>query len=225
MTRTIRILTAVSHSIFRGGLRKLLESQSECSLVGEATSTDSALRLVRQLDPDILLLDLRLAREDDGSRALDQLCDLSRSPDSPKVILLTASADRPYLTRAMLLGASGVVPKMATSQMLFKGIRAVMDGDMWISRDSLIEILDTLRTDTNGATDARRLLDLTPRERAIIRAVVDGQMNKDIAASFNISEHTVKHHLTRIFTKLNVSNRVELAMFAVRHSVVDEIER
>src|SRR5262249_33835754 len=132
------------------------------------------------------------------------------------VLLLTAHIEKSEIVEALLLGAQGVVPKQSASEVLFKSIRAVMNDEFWISRDMVSELVATLRGPVGAGP---RCLGLTRRELEVIEAVVGGRVNKDIAQTFNISEYTVKHHLTRIFDKLGVTNRVELAMFAVNHDL------
>jgi DNA-binding NarL/FixJ family response regulator len=122
--------------------------------------------------------------------------------------------------QALLLGARGVIPKQSTSGLLFKSIRAVMDGELWVSRSMISTLIETLRSYSEVENSESKSLGLTRRELDIIAAVVKGHVNKDIAQAFHISEHTVKHHLTRVFGKLGVSNRVKLAIYAVQHGLL-----
>jgi len=212
----IGILIADDHSIFRDGLRRLLEAEPGFSVVGEATNGEETLGLAKSLEPDVLLLDVSMPR-------LTGLEVLRRLPkDSPThTLLLTAHIEKAEIVEALLLGAQGVVPKQSASEMLFKSIRAVMAGEFWVSRDMVSELVETLRGPFGNGPKS---LGLTRRELEVIEAVVGGRVNKDIAQTFSISEYTVKHHLTRIFDKLGVSNRVELAMFAVNHDLLSQLE-
>src|SRR5262249_29620076 len=137
---------------------------------------------------------------------------LSGVAPSVRAILLIDSLVKQVVLNALMLGARGVVAKVSTSIILFKSIRAVMAGEIWVSRSTVADLIEMLRTRQTGKESSR--FDLTRRELEVIAAVVEGHFNKEIAQDFQISEDTVKHHLTRIFDKLGVSNRVELAMFA-----------
>jgi two-component system nitrate/nitrite response regulator NarL len=223
-SKSIRILIADDHAIFRDGLRKLLESEPEFEVVGDATNGEETLQLVAQLLPDILLLDISMPGMS-GLQVIENLRKNKSISSSVRTILLTASVDKSEMVQALIYGVHGIVAKHVASQMLFKAIRGVMAGDLWVTREIVSELIQALRLRQGPVQGTARIYDLTPRERAIIRAVVDGQVNKDIAATFNISEYTVKHHLTRIFDKLGVSNRVELAMFAVNHDLANEPQK
>jgi two-component system, NarL family, nitrate/nitrite response regulator NarL len=220
LQQEIRILIADDHSIFRDGVRKLLEAEGGFSVVGEATNGIEALDLVNELKPDVLLLDISMPR----LTGLEVLRRLTKQTAPLRTILLTASVEKSEIIEALLLGAHGVVPKQSASRMLFKSIRTVMAGEFWVSRDMVSDLVETLRGPSNSGLAGAKTMGLTRRELEVIAAVVEGQVNKDIAQTFHISEYTVKHHLTRIFDKLGVSNRVELAMFAVNHELVKMAE-
>jgi two-component system, NarL family, nitrate/nitrite response regulator NarL len=215
LQQEIRILIADDHSIFRDGVRKLLEAEGGFTIVGEATNGTEALDLVHELRPDVLLLDISMPQ----LTGLEVLRRLPKQTAPLRTILLTASVEKSEIIEALLLGAHGIVPKQSASRMLFKSIRTVMAGEFWVSRDLVSDLVETLRGPSNSGVGAKTM-GLTRRELEVIAAVVEGQVNKDIAQTFHISEYTVKHHLTRIFDKLGVSNRVELAMFAVNHELV-----
>ena len=212
MTPT-RILIVDDHAIFRQGLRKLFDERDEFVVIGEAATGAEAFTAVKQLNPDVLLLDLQLG----DMTGLDVLRRLG--PDlKPKVILLGADIQRADELTAILLGASGVVGKYSASDTLFTSIRAVMDGEMWVTRDVIAEMIGLLRTREN-APDALGHFGLTARELEVVQAVVQGMGNREISESLGISQFTVKHYMTRIFDKLLVSNRVELALFATRQGL------
>lgn len=202
--------------MFREAVSKLLETEEEFKVIGEATTADEALELVIALRPDVLLVDHAMPPE--GSIGL--LRNLATKSIGTQTILLATSIEHSEIMQALLLGARGVIPKQSTSGLLFKSIRAVMDGELWVSRSTISTLIETLRSYSEVENSESKNLGLTRRELDIIAAVVKGHVNKDIAQSFHISEHTVKHHLTRVFGKLGVSNRVKLAIYAVQHGLL-----
>lgn len=212
----IRVVIADDHSIFREGLCRVLEAEREFTVVGEAGTEQETLELVRYVRADILLLGFSMQ----GQATSEILRQLSNISPSLRTILLTDLMEKPVMLQALLLGARGVVPKVSASAMLFKGIRAVMAGEVWVSRNTVPDLIEMLRARSQARRATSRSFDLTRRELEVIGAVVQGHFNKEIAQDFHISEDTVKHHLTRIFDKLGVSNRVELAMFASHHNLV-----
>jgi two-component system nitrate/nitrite response regulator NarL len=214
----IRILIADDHPIFRDGLRRLLEAERGFQVVGEAADGEEAVKLARQLKPDIVLLDLAMPRV----TGLEALRELAASPKPVRTVLLTAAIEREQIVEALQLGARGVVLKESATQLLFKALRAVMAGQYWVGRDAVSDLVRLLRelTPAPGEEGRRSKFGLTPRELEIVGAIVAGYTNKDIAEKFSLSEQTVKHHLSSIFDKLGVSNRLELGLFAVNHRLL-----
>ena len=212
-----RILIADDHPIFRDGLKRLLESEREFKVVGEACDGVDAVKLVRELNPEILLLDLAMPRR----AGLEALREMGSEPLSARVILLTAAAEKDQIVEALQLGARGVVLKDYATQILLKSIRAVMNGEYWVGRESVSNLVQYLRSlvDSSSHDARKKKYGLTPRELEVISAVVAGYANKEIAQHFKISEDTVKHHLSNIFDKVGVSTRLELALFAVNQAL------
>jgi DNA-binding NarL/FixJ family response regulator len=213
----VRILIADDHPIFRDGLKRLLESERDFKVIGEACDGVEAVKMVRQLKPEILLLDLAMPR----LPGLEALREMSTDATSVRVILLTAAAEKDQIVEALQLGARGVVLKDSATQILLKSIRAVMNGEYWVGRESVSNLVQYLRGLVGSSTNTarQRRYGLTPRELEIVSAVVAGYANKEIAEHFKISEDTVKHHLSNIFDKVGVSTRLELALFAVNQAL------
>jgi DNA-binding NarL/FixJ family response regulator len=176
-----------------------------------------AVQLVHALKPDVLLIDLSMP----VMTGLDALRALTDSGSSCRVMLLTAAIDRNQTLEALQLGARGVVPKESATATLFKGIRVVMKDEYWVGRESVSDVIRYLREATRKDTSSRAKFGLTARELQVVAAVVDGSSNKDIAKLYSLSEDTVKHHLSSIFDKAGVSSRLELALFAINHALVD----
>jgi len=215
----IRVLIANGHTLFREGLRQLLEAGG-FEVVGETADADSLVALAERTQADIILLGTSMPRQN----GIEILRELSAADVSARTLLLTSSPeDRNLVVHALKLGAYGVVPQESTTQRLFESIRCVMAGQYWIGRESVSDLVRALRNDSppDGKSREKRF-GLTPRELEIVTLVVAGYSNPDIAQRFSISGQTVKHHVSNIFDKLGVSNRLELALFAVNHELADE---
>ena len=216
----VRIVIADDHPIFRDGLRRLLEAESGLRVIGEASNGAEAVKLSRQLKPDILLLDLAMPGHP-GFEALRELGSNSNSSNALRTVLLTAAIEKNEIVEALQLGARGVVLKDSATQLLLKAIRSVMAGQYWVAREEVSNLLPYLQPliKSSQQSDRQRKFGVTRREIEIISGVVAGFTNKDIAEHFKISEDTVKHHLSNIFDKLGVSTRLELALFAVNQGL------
>jgi DNA-binding NarL/FixJ family response regulator len=216
--KLVRIIIAGEHPIFRHGLRRLLEGQSELRIVREIGDGAAAVALVRELEPDILLLGLSHSKRSTA----ETMRELADPPTSTRTIVLTDRVDSPEVMSALQLGARAVVPKDSAPEMLFKSIQSVMAGHYWIGHEQVSGTLTSLRK-LEAARRRSKAFGLTRREIEIVRAVVAGHTNKEIATRSSISENTVKSHLTHIFNKLGASNRVELALFAAHHRLLDGV--
>lgn len=217
-SRKTRILIADDHTIFRDGLRRLLESEPEFQVVGEAADGAEALQLVQQLKPDILLLDLAMPR----MPGIETLRELASQGANVRVILLTAAIEKRQIVEALQTGARGVIMKDAATQLLLKGIRTVMGGQFWVGREAVADMVSYLRDKAaQQPPSPAKQYGLTKRELEILSTIVSGLSNKEIAQKFSLSEDTVKHHLTNIFDKVGVSSRLELALFAINHHLVE----
>jgi two-component system nitrate/nitrite response regulator NarL len=216
----IDIVIADDHPIFREGLRKLLEVEPGMRVVGEAANGAEAVRVVRQLKPKILLLDLSMPE----APGLVALRELGESGIQTATIILSAAIEREQVVEALQLGARGIVLKHSALQVLLKSIRTVCNGEYWVGHESVSDLIGALRglKPSFSAPRASQDFGLTARERQVIALILDGYTNKDLARKLEISENTAKHHLTNIFNKLGVSNRLELVLFAVDHRLVTE---
>lgn len=215
----IRIVIADDHAIFRDGLRRLLSLQPDFEVVGEAQDGDQVLRVVDESAPDILLLDLRMP----GMNGMAVLERLRFAPRKPKIIVLTASDDKAEFVEAMKLGCSGIVLKHTPTELLYKSIRKVHAGEIWLDSKTTAAVMREFAGSADGAEQApgkrRSPGPLSQRERQIVTLVTRGYKNKEIAEKLFISEQTVKNHLHNIFDKLGVSDRLELALYAIHHGL------
>ena len=214
----IRVLIADDHPIFLAGLRKLLETEPDFTVIGEASDGREAVALVRSRHPDVVLLDVAMPR----LNGLDVLRELTSEIGRLRIILLTASIDPADIMVALRLGAAGVLMKTAATELLFKCLRAVMSGDYWIGRDTVASLVDALaKLQAPVPESQRRPFGLTARELEVLALLATGASNKYIALQLHLSEETVKHHVTKIFEKTGQSSRVELALFAAHCGLLD----
>lgn len=210
--RQVRIAIADDHQIFRDGLKRLLESEPGFKVVAEAADGVDAIRVTQEAKPDVLLLDVAMPRMG-GIEAMG-----TPEVGSTRVIFLTAAIDPNELLRAVQFGARGVVLKESATRDLIDGIHRVMDGKLLIGAEIADDLAQAVRQ-TGSQRD--RPYGLTPREIEIIDAIAAGDSNREIGVRLNISLQTVKHHLTSIFDKTGTSSRLELALFAIRHGIVE----
>jgi DNA-binding NarL/FixJ family response regulator len=215
--KSICILIADDHPIFRTGLRNLLEAQHHFHVIGEAADGVEAVRLARLLKPDVVVLDLAMSRYS----GLAALRDLTSLPARPQVVVFAAASENPQIVEAFELGAQAVVLKEWPPDMLIQSIYTVTVGRNWMGYEAvagLLQALRDLRCSDRGLKRATNF-GLTPRELEVVEMIAAGHTNRAIAEEFFISHQTVKHHLTSIFSKLHISSRLELALFAINHSL------
>jgi two-component system nitrate/nitrite response regulator NarL len=213
----IKVLIADDHPVVRIGLRNMLQSDNQIKVIAEAKDGVEALHMVRTLRPDILLLDLAMPR----MPGMEALRELTANGGSTRTIVLTGQVDKRQVLEALQLGARGVVLKDAAIAHLSACIRAVMQGQYWLEGrpvQNLVQLLRDLTAQT--APPPRKTFGLTARELEVVTLITEGSTNKHIAETFGISEETVKRHLTNIFNKLGVGNRLELALFALNHNLL-----
>jgi two-component system nitrate/nitrite response regulator NarL len=213
----IRVLIADDYVLLRDGLRRLIEEEHGFSVAGEAVDGLEAVRLARELLPDVLLLDVGMPR----ASGMEVLRQLSADDVFPRTLLLTGDLEASQLAEAIELGARGWIPKDTAAVHLFKAIRAVVAGEYWLGRGVVSRLLDHAKREAAGAgaSPASPLDRLTEREREIVEAMALGESNRLVAERLQMAEQTVKHHLTRIFEKLGVSSRAELVAALGRGSL------
>ena len=209
----IRVAIADDHPIFRDGLRKLLEHEDDIVVVGEVSSGAECPGLLAKIKPDILLLDLRMPDKD----GLTLLEEMNFDTMTSRVIVLTATEDDRDVVRAMRLGARGVVLKQSASDLLIKSIRKVAGGEIWLDKRMTSEVMKAFAKSTETGRREKPLL--SDREKEIVQLVAQGYRNREIGEKLFISEQTVKNHLHNIFDKLGVSDRLELALYAIHNNL------
>ena len=209
------------HQSFLWGMVKLIESDSpNMQVIGTASDIADALAILEREQPDVILLDIDLH----GVNSLDSMPVLRKATDA-LVLILTGVRDAETQDRAVLSGARGVVQKEAPAEMILKAIKKVYEGEIWLDRATTGRIFSKLLDHSNHEAfpDATKIASLTSREREIIDVIIKQghSTNKQIALHLNMSEHTLRNHLSSIYSKLEVENRLELAMYAVKHRIGD----
>jgi len=213
----IRVLLVNSHQIVLWGLEKLINAESpQMKVIGKATNRLDAVRLSRENHPDIILLDLYLGKE----KGIDVISDLLREREF-HIIIFTEIHDQAAVDKAVLSGARGVVYKEETTPTILKAIEKVHAGELWLDRCAVGRVFINFVRAGHKPPDliTKKLTSLTRKERAIVNAFANeaGASNKKIAQKLCISEQTLRNHLTSIFSKLEITNRFDLFMFAKVH--------
>jgi DNA-binding NarL/FixJ family response regulator len=209
----MRILLVDDHTFFRAGLRTLLEAEG--IEVIEARSGEAALEVAVTAAPDIVLMDLHMP----GMSGIEATRALVESRHAIPVVMLTVSAEDDDVVAAVRAGARGYLLKDADVADIVAGARAAAHGDAWISPSVTAALLDVVRAADPGSSRTSSEPDLSHREQAILRLIARGLDNAAIGAEMHISPATVKNHVTSILAKLEVSNRVEAAVYAVRNGL------
>ena len=215
MEKKITVALADGHMIFRDGLRQLLSLEPDLEVVGEAKNGTEVLDLVRELQPDILLLDLKMP----GLDGLSVLQRIQNQKLKTKIIILTAADDEGEFVQAMKFGTSGIVRKQTSTELLIKSIRKVHGGEIWLDSKTTAAVIRQFVSPGELGPRERDKPRLSDREREVVALVAQGFKNQEIAECIFISEQTVKNHMHNIFNKLGVSDRLELALYAIHSNI------
>jgi two-component system, NarL family, nitrate/nitrite response regulator NarL len=216
--KSIGVLIVDDHAVVRTALRLFLESQAGLTVVGEVARPAEALERARQTHPDVILLDLDLG----DANGLDLLPHLRAAAPAAQVLVLTGVRDVDMHRRAVRLGAVGIVRKERAADVLLAAIAKVCAGEVWLDRALIARVLGEL---TRGGPappadpEAAKIAALTAREREVIALVGQGHRNRQVADRLCIAEATVRHHLTSIYAKLHVADRLALTIYAYRHGL------
>jgi DNA-binding NarL/FixJ family response regulator len=203
--RAIRVLVADDHAVVRRGLRTFLQVQGDIEVVGEAADAAGCLAAVTRLHPDVLLLDLKLP-DRDGVEVLREL-----AGEPVRVLVVTSYTELTTTVAAVRAGAAGLVYKDVSPAALAGAIRSVHAGHVVLPPDVTAAL-------ARGDSGSRRLAALTPREREVLAEIARGRSNREIARTLTVSEKTVKAHVSHILAKLDLADRTQAALYAVRHA-------
>ncbi|MEE1305413.1 MAG: response regulator transcription factor [Agathobacter sp.] len=210
----IRIMITDDHSMIREGLKNLLELEGDIEVIAEAENGEECLeKLASGIKPDVLLLDINMPK----MNGLEVLKKLKDRKSKVKVLVLTVHNETEYLMKAVDIGINGYVLKDSESSELKKAITAIADGENYI-QPSLIPALNSKMIEKNE--DELKIDSLTKRELQVLKEVAVGKFNRDIAKEMEISERTVKNHISSIFKKLDVTDRTQAAVFAIKNNLI-----
>jgi DNA-binding NarL/FixJ family response regulator len=214
----IKLIIVDDHTLFREGIKKILALEKDIEIVGEAFDGEEVISVLNHCQPDIMLLDIKMERVN-GLQVLPRI--VEQFP-LLKVIILTAQVTSAESVKAIRDGARGIILKHAASEFLIKGIRKVAEGELWADSSTMTQVVDSLsrkyRVDRSPEKGRK---ELSEREIEVVTLVASGHRNKEIANKLFISEQTVKTHLSNIFQKLEVNDRLELALYAMRNGLVE----
>ncbi len=214
MSSPLRVLIADDHLVVREGLRLILETADRFELVGQASDGEAAVQLAEELKPDVILMDLRMP----GMSGIDAIKQIRERQPASEIVILTTYDEDDLMVEGLRAGARGFLLKDVSRETLFHTMQVAARGETVLGADTMRRLLDA-----SGATHgrpARTAFHLTPRELQILRAIVRGERNKDIAVQLGISERTVKAHLSSTYSKLGVQSRAAAVATAMRRGLV-----
>ena len=212
----LRVLLVDDHDLFRNGLLNLLR-ENGVQVVGEAENGRAALRLVRDLAPDVVVMDLNMP----GMSGVEATRHISSIAPLTRVLVLTISEEDDDVMDAVMAGACGYLLKDSSIQQLVAGIRAASDGESLISPQIAAKVLQALRAKAAGSDRVARVrAELSDRELEVLKLIANGTDNAQIARALHISPKTVKNHISNILMKLQIDNRIQAAVYAVRSGIV-----
>lgn len=219
MTERIRVLIADDHALLREGLRRVLESEPDIEIVGEAADGADVIEKCRTLRPDVVLMDVSMPKVD-GLEATRIIC---RELPETKVIVLTVHDDQAYVAQLIQAGAKGYLLKDVEPDSLAQALRRVQLGEPFLQPSLMARLIERLQEQAAAyepASEREPHPVLTAREHEVLQLIVQGKTNREIADTLVISEKTVKNHVTNILKKLNLSDRTQAAVYAIRHKLV-----
>lgn len=211
--KMITVLIADDHALIREGIKQILELEEDISVVGQANDGEEAFELAEKLNPDIILLDINMPKLN-GIETLRRFKDMGIKS---KVIILTIHEDKEYILKTLKLGANGYLLKDSSANTLIEGIRKVAKGDNYI-QPSVADLVNSTNNDVDNKI-IEKINSLTNREYEVLVLIAEGLNNKDIAERLYISEKTVKNHVSNIFKKLDLNDRVQAAIFAYKNNI------
>ncbi len=216
----IRVGLVDDHALLRLGLRTLIDDQADMEVVGEADSTAAALGMVESKHPQVVLMDIRLP----GESGLDAAREFATRFPETKVVMLTSYADEELVVSAIRAGAVGYILKEVGNEEVLRGIRAAASGGSALDAATTSRLLARVRA-TEHKADEDAFRDLSDRELDVLYEISQGKTNAEIAESLDLSDKTARNYVSTILEKLHLSNRIELATFAIKHNLAERMKK
>jgi NarL family two-component system response regulator LiaR len=213
MTEQINILVADDHAVVRTGISAWIASEPDLTLSGEATDGEEAVAKALELKPDVILMDLVMPKKD-GIEAITEI--VQQNPDA-RILAITSFSDKDKAIQAIKAGAMGFMMKDTSPESMLQAIREVQQGNPWLSAE-ITRML--MHEDIRAKESSSEAVDLTAREMDVLRLIAQGLSDKDIADQLSVSKATVRYHVTNILTKLDLENRTQAALYAIRKGYV-----
>jgi DNA-binding NarL/FixJ family response regulator len=210
------VIVADTQAIFRAGLRKILALEDDIRVVGQAETLSQTQSAVAKFSADILIFEAAVT-----PNPVDAVVELMRQNSRLKVVVVTPSADEEMTLELFRRGAHGIVSREVEPELLVECLRKVAAGEFWLTSQGVRWVLDAYRNQSNRPAGARPKVQLTPKEALIVSCVTQGMKNKEIALRVGTTEQVVKNYLRKVYDKLGVADRLELALYCLNHHVVD----
>lgn len=213
---TIRVIVADTQAIFRAGLRKIFALEDDIRVVGQAETLPQTIAAAKKFAADILIFEAALT-----PNAADAVSDLLRQAPQVKLVVVLHAANEELTLELFRRGAHGIVSREVEPEVLVECLRKVSNGEPWLDRQGVNWVLSAFRTQSSRPTGSRPKVQLTPKESLIVSCVTQGMKNKEIALRVGTTEQVVKNYLRKVYDKLGVADRLELALFCLHNRVVE----
>jgi len=212
----IKCLIVDDHTLFREGLRRVLEGEPDLRVVGEASDASGAVEKVRELAPDVVLIDIGMS----GMSSFEAARVIARDFPNTRIIFLTMYEDEEYLLQCLDVGAAGYILKDAPASRLIGAVRDVHQGRKYLSPQVLGKLVDDFRSRSHGSRGVPRGATLTPREREVVKMIAEGKSVKEIASLLGLSIKTIEAHKFNLMRKLDIHNKAQLVTYAIQKKIV-----
>jgi two-component system, NarL family, nitrate/nitrite response regulator NarL len=215
----IRVILADTQAIFRAGLRKIFALEDDIRVIGQAETLIQTLSAVKKFSADVLIFEAALA-----PHPVEAIADLLRQSSELRIVVVTPGADEEMTLELFRRGAHGIVSREVEPELLVDCLRKVAAGETWLDHQGVHWVMEAYRNQSSRPTGARPKVQLTPKETLIVSCVTQGMKNKEIALRVGTTEQVVKNYLRKVYDKLGVADRLELALYCLNHHVVDNVK-